>query len=242
MPGRQKSILDADSAAQPGGGAWSFRKYRKSFVDDNSLVRATESKSPSGGQSNASQSGLTLGSFHPTRQEREYNTCASELFSLALSVNGSDDEEEFHSEENAVGKESSVARSRPKKRRGYVYGREVEWELQQDVTQYPKSDRKTRLQRRVKNINVNKSGFETRIRLWLMQFSIISISVLYFACFILLNLSYAVLWYIQKNKCCDDPDHTFAQVFDFAIQTSTTVGMLLHSTTQINGVFLVVIE
>ena len=224
MISRQKSIREVDPAAQTGGGAWSFRKYRRSFVDDNHLVGAKGGKASSGGQFNASQSGLTIGSFHPTRQTRDYNSCASELFSLAFSVNGSDEDED-QNEENTAGKEPKAGRSRCKKRRGYVDGREVEWELQQDVTQYPKSDRKTRLQRRVKNINVNKSGFETRIRLWLMQFSIISISVLYFACFILLNLSYAVLWYIQENKCCDDPDHTFAQVFDFAIQTSTTVGM-----------------
>ena len=227
MQSRQKSVIrdyDSMSQASEGTSSFNFRRYRRSFVDDSSLIDPTvihTSSNTSPGQFSASQTGLTLGSFHPTRQEKVYNSCASELFSLPFSVGEGDDgnSDDNNNEEGPFDK-----KRRCKTRRGYVEGREVEWELQQDVTQFPKTDRKTRLERRVKNINVEKSGPETRIRLWLMQFSIITISVLYFACFILLNLSYAILWYIQENRCCDDPDQTFAQVFDFAIQTSTTIG------------------
>jgi len=41
-----------------------------------------------------------------------------------------------------------------------------------------------------------------------------------------MNACFALIWYYldSKGRCCDDKTMTFAQVFDFAVQTSSTIG------------------
>jgi len=57
-----------------------------------------------------------------------------------------------------------------------------------------------------------------------MKFDIPALTLLYLVVFLAMNAVFAGLWYIEQDKCCDDPTMTYAQVFDFAIQTSSTIG------------------
>lgn len=109
-------------------------------------------------------------------------------------------------------------------RTGVVDGRRVIFELREDVTQKPEMDRKERLRHSHSIIHGNRSPFETRVRFWLMKFSVSYLSLIYFASFIAMNVIFAGFFYIHENRCCGDLDFTFADTFNFAIQTSTTIG------------------
>jgi inward rectifier potassium channel len=58
----------------------------------------------------------------------------------------------------------------------------------------------------------------------MMQFSVLGVSVTYLAIFVGMNVIFASLFYADSGQCCDDSSMTFAQVFDFTVQTSTTIG------------------
>ncbi|CAB9511889.1 Inward rectifier potassium channel [Seminavis robusta] len=109
-------------------------------------------------------------------------------------------------------------------RTGVVDGRKVIFELKENVTKKPAAPRSERLQRSHVVINGHRSSFETRVRLWLMKFNVTSLSFIYFASFIAMNVVFGGLFYIQDAKCCGDEEFTFADVFNFAVQSSTTIG------------------
>lgn len=105
-----------------------------------------------------------------------------------------------------------------------VDGREVCFELQENVTQRPKTDRETRVQSSRININAEKSPWDVRARLWMIRQRLLHVTCAYIALFLLINVVFAALFYAHPNRCCDNPDLTFAQVFDFTVQTSATIG------------------
>eukprot|EP00980_Cylindrotheca_fusiformis_P004251 scaffold918_cov126-Cylindrotheca_fusiformis.AAC.30 len=106
--------------------------------------------------------------------------------------------------------------------------RTVIFELVKNVTKLPTTDREERIQMQfdVKNVDTSKLTCwqQHRLRRWLMQFEIGSLTLIYLAAFVAVNAIFAGLWYIEKEKCCEDPSMTFSQTFDFAIQTSSTIG------------------
>ena len=110
-------------------------------------------------------------------------------------------------------------------RTGIVDGKKVVFELRTDVTQRPTTSRQERLNRSHQVINSNRSPWEVRMRLWLMHFSLLTISIVFLLSFIAMNLVFAALFYfLAEERCCDDDSLTFGQVFAFAVQTSTTIG------------------
>jgi inward rectifier potassium channel len=72
--------------------------------------------------------------------------------------------------------------------------------------------------------NVKRSPLEARVRLWLMRVRLVTMTAIYLASFVALNVIFASLFYIDDGRCCDDSSLGFSQVFDFTIQTSTTIG------------------
>lgn len=109
-------------------------------------------------------------------------------------------------------------------RTGIVAGKKVTFELLQNVTQKPDIPRSKRLYRSLTNKNVQRSSWDIRMRLWMLTCSIGTVSLTYFAIYVAMNVVFAGLFYLDSGQCCDDPTLTFAQVFDFTVQTSTTIG------------------
>ena len=109
-------------------------------------------------------------------------------------------------------------------RTGIVDGRKVVFELQEDVTQKPATSRAERLKKSRQIIGSDRSNWEIRIRFWLMHFKVSWLSLAFFAIFIGMNVIFAGFFYIDEYSCCGDADFTFADTFNFAIQTSTTIG------------------
>ena len=107
---------------------------------------------------------------------------------------------------------------------GVVDGKRKVFELLTDVTQPPKTSRKERMKRQIKVVNSDRSRLEFRIRFWLMQFSLLTITIAYFSSFILLNIVFGAFFYLLDGKCCGDDELTYADNFAFSIQTSTTIG------------------
>lgn len=62
-----------------------------------------------------------------------------------------------------------------------------------------------------------------RIQRWLTQKDIPTLTILHLSTFLAINAVFAGLWWIN-NGCCTDHNMTFAQTFDFAVQTSSTIG------------------
>jgi hypothetical protein len=124
--------------------------------------------------------------------------------------------------------ESDVEQPQETKRKVVIDDRTVTFELMKSVTQPPKSSREERSKMQFHNINVNRrnlmSGREHRIRRWLMKFEIVSLTLIYLSTFVAVNALFAGLWYIEQDKCCEDSTLTFSQVFDFAVQTSSSIG------------------
>ena len=129
-----------------------------------------------------------------------------------------------HVEHDANGHHSVWAALNAPLRTGIVDGRKVVFELLSDVTQRPEISRKERLKRSHQVVNANRSNWETRIRFWLMHFTVSRLSIVFFASFIAMNVIFAGFMYIDEKKCCNDSNFTFADVFNFAVQTSTTIG------------------
>lgn len=121
-------------------------------------------------------------------------------------------------------------KSKPKRRSRTetVDGRKVTLALMRDVTQLPETSRKERLASDWRNINVKQHSvfrrLEHELQQYLMQRSIPLLTVFYLIIFLFMNIFFAGFWYITEDKCCDDPDMTFAEIFDFSVQTSSTIG------------------
>ena len=106
----------------------------------------------------------------------------------------------------------------------WVDGRNVHFELQENVTQRPTSDKEARLKLSLINKNAPTSSAEIRWRSRMIQLSLIQVTVVYLVFFLVLNIAFAGIFYAHPDTCCDDPDLTFGEVFDFTVQTSTTIG------------------
>eukprot|EP00550_Attheya_septentrionalis_P000339 CAMPEP_0198291190 /NCGR_PEP_ID=MMETSP1449-20131203/8802_1 /TAXON_ID=420275 /ORGANISM="Attheya septentrionalis, Strain CCMP2084" /LENGTH=392 /DNA_ID=CAMNT_0043989795 /DNA_START=148 /DNA_END=1323 /DNA_ORIENTATION=- len=104
---------------------------------------------------------------------------------------------------------------------GIVDGREVLFELREDVTKTPTANPQP-LEKSI--ININRSSWDMRLRWWLMTFHLPTITVFYLIMFLAVNFVFAALWSIEEGKCCGDANQSYTQIFDFAIQTSTTIG------------------
>jgi len=113
-------------------------------------------------------------------------------------------------------------------RTAIVDGRKFTLLLMKNVTQRPKVSRVERTKYDWKNINMDRSSSvkrcAVRVRRWLFKRDIPMLTLLYLAAFLAMNVVFAGLWYIEEGKCCNDPTMTYAQVFDFAVQTSSTIG------------------
>ena len=101
-----------------------------------------------------------------------------------------------------------------------VDGNEVCFEWRENVTtDRPKLPRKERLRRKIQHFHMERSPWEARVRVHMIQKSLSEITLLYLLLFLILNLIFAGIFYAHPDKCCDDPDLTYAQVLDFTIQT-----------------------
>jgi len=109
-------------------------------------------------------------------------------------------------------------------RTGIVDGRRVVFELRTDVNQKPTTDRRERMHRPNHTIHASESPRETRLRFWMMHFSVSHLSVAFLAAFVAMNVVFAGFFYSLPETCCGDASLTFGQVFSFAVQTSTTIG------------------
>jgi len=108
-----------------------------------------------------------------------------------------------------------------------IDGKDIQFELVRNLTTKPERSRKDRKEIQFRHTNVDpkiKTSFGIKFQRYLMSFSGITLISIYVVVFIITNLIFAGLWFIQEEKCCQDPDMTFAQIFDFSIQTSTTIG------------------
>lgn len=109
-----------------------------------------------------------------------------------------------------------------------IDGREVTFVLLDNVTQRPKIGLKQRKKNSIINLNVSNSTsftrFGHRLQRWLTRQNIPTLTAIYLTAFLLMNLIYAALWYIEPEGCCEDPTMSFAEHFDFAVQTSSSIG------------------
>eukprot|EP00978_Attheya_sp_CCMP212_P048815 scaffold578634_cov59-Attheya_sp.AAC.1 len=129
--------------------------------------------------------------------------------------------EEHEGENQAAVDIFPMSGSRIDKCTGIVDGREVLFELREDVTKKPSATPQP-LEKSI--ININRSSWDMRLRWWLMTFHLPTITVFYLIVFLAVNFVFAALWSIQEGKCCGDANQSYTQIFDFAIQTSTTIG------------------
>jgi hypothetical protein len=124
--------------------------------------------------------------------------------------------------------DNDVEQPQRRKRTVVIDDRTVTFELMKNVTQLPKISREERSKMQFHNINVSRKnimrGREYLIRRWLLQFEIGSLTLIYLSTFVTVNAVFAGLWYIDQDKCCEDSTLTFSQVFDFPVQTSSTIG------------------
>jgi len=107
---------------------------------------------------------------------------------------------------------------------GVVDGKKVVFELMTGVTQRPTTSRKERLTVHYDVINRNKSPWDVRVRFWLMHYALLPLTGLYLLLFVLVNVIFAGFFYALDEHCCGDREMTFANVFAFTVQTSTTIG------------------
>ena len=107
---------------------------------------------------------------------------------------------------------------------GVVDGKKVAFELRQAVTQAPATPRRERVRKKHKVINADQSPWDVRVRFWLMHFALLRLTWLFLAVFLALNALFAGFFYALDERCCGDAHMTYANVFAFTVQTSTTIG------------------
>ena len=130
------------------------------------------------------------------------------------------------------------------RRKGVIDGSEVIFELREKINDIPKTSRHER-QNQIQSEcrNVKRSSWDLRCKWWLLQYGVPQLTLMYTVLFLGMNFLFAMLWYFvdDDNKCCDDPYHTYFEIFDFAIQTSTTIGYGGYVPTGRYSNFLVVV-
>ena len=111
-----------------------------------------------------------------------------------------------------------------KTKTGIVDGNEVCFEWRENVTtSRPTTPRKERISRQYEHYHLDRSPWEVRIRIHMIQKSLSEVTLLYLLSFLALNLIFAGIFYLHPDTCCDDPDLTYAQVLDFTIQTRSVL-------------------
>ena len=109
-----------------------------------------------------------------------------------------------------------------KKRTIITDAQEIQYELLKGYNQKPETPSDKRFN--VQNVNVQASPLFVRMRVWILKFAVWAIIVGYLVLFVIVNLIFAILWYLAEDKCCGDSSMNFADTLNFAIQTSTTLG------------------
>ena len=122
--------------------------------------------------------------------------------------------------------DNDIEKPAEKKRCEDIDGRKVIFTLVKNETHRPKTSREERQEFEITNKNVKLRGacHERKIRRFLLQFDIPALTVMYLVSFVVMNACFAGLWSIQSEGCCGDGSMTFWQHFDFAVQTSSTIG------------------
>jgi len=132
----------------------------------------------------------------------------------------------LHSALELSNRDNDIEKPAEKKRCVDIDGRKVIFTMVKDETQRPKTSREERLKFEVTNKNVKLPGAcqERKLRRFLMKFDIPALTVIYLVTFVAMNVCFAALWSIESDGCCEDGSMTFWQHFDFAVQTSSTIG------------------
>lgn len=133
----------------------------------------------------------------------------------------------LHSASELSHHDNDIEKPRQQTRCVDIDGHKVIFTLAKDETQRPNTSREER--RKVvevinKNVKLRGPCQERMIRRWLMKFDIPSLTLLYLGAFVVMNACFAGLWTIESDGCCEDASMTFWQHFDFAVQTSSTIG------------------
>jgi inward rectifier potassium channel len=109
-----------------------------------------------------------------------------------------------------------------------IDGTDVEFELVKSVTDFPETSVNERPKIQFLNTNLRNNTaittIENQVKRVLMGYNWFTLTVLYLLVFVTMNAIFAGLLSIEQDRCCEDPEMTFAQLFDFAVQTSTTIG------------------
>lgn len=109
-----------------------------------------------------------------------------------------------------------------------IDGKTVTFSLVKDVTKRPETSRTERTKFNWKSINVNETSaigrFTVKVRRWLTNRDIPMLTLLYLVAFLGMNALFGGLFFLQEGTCCEDDTMTYAQNFDFAVQTSSTIG------------------
>ncbi|KAL7547479.1 hypothetical protein ACHAWF_017133 [Thalassiosira exigua] len=126
-------------------------------------------------------------------------------------------------------------------RTGVVDGKKVVFELLTGVTRRPDRSRDERLAVKHEVVNSDQSSWDVRVRFWLMRFKLVRLTWIFLLSFVLVNLLFAGFFYALDGHGCGDPDMTYANVFAFTVQTSTTIGYGGHSPQGVVADVLVII-
>ncbi|CAJ1948879.1 unnamed protein product [Cylindrotheca closterium] len=109
-----------------------------------------------------------------------------------------------------------------------VDGKKVTFSLVKNVTKRPKTSRMERTKFNCRSVNVHQTNpigrLAVGVRRWLTKRDIPMLTLLYIVSFLGMNAVFGGLFFIQEGTCCEDDSMTYAQNFDFAVQTSSTIG------------------
>lgn len=109
-------------------------------------------------------------------------------------------------------------------RTAVVDGKKMVFELKTDVTQKPTTPRRDRVNISHEVINSDQSPWDVRARFVLMHVALTPLAVAFLVAFVIMNVCFAGFFYALDDHCCGDASMTFANVFAFTVQTSTTIG------------------
>jgi len=111
-----------------------------------------------------------------------------------------------------------------KTRVGCIDDRRVEFELVTNVNQSPEESFAQRAKFHIRNIRYEQMTLEERIRLYMCQWNIAQLCLLYVSLFMLLNVLFAGFFSALEENCCGDATLGYNENFQFTIQTWTTIG------------------
>jgi hypothetical protein len=100
----------------------------------------------------------------------------------------------------------------------------VVFELLSNITQLPQTSRQERMARKHEIINSKRTHREQRIRLWLMRFSVLQLSITFLGAFVAMCVAYAGMFQVLVGGCCGASEMRFSDTFAFSVQTAATIG------------------